>query len=224
MVGACFGRSLARPGNGDAARPRRPSYGSASAGAHAGALEPAGLSPSSPCWLSGWPHAIGMRGRGCAITRWANPWMTPPAKLFDKCAKMSKLLSSRRPPPSGQIGRAGYGAIRFPRPMLNRARLDFAFPGLKTAVLDAGARAGGRARRTRPRSARRYRRLVPGGGGRHPGRGMPARCARAPQNINHGQRRECQLPICALPWNANSPPSARASTMRARNFVPTTAP
>ncbi|HEX4649560.1 MAG TPA: tRNA (adenosine(37)-N6)-threonylcarbamoyltransferase complex transferase subunit TsaD, partial [Steroidobacteraceae bacterium] len=58
-------------------------------------------------------------------------------EAFDKTAKLLGLPYPGGPQLAALAERGAAGAFRFPRPMLDRAGLEFSFSGLKTAVLHA---------------------------------------------------------------------------------------
>jgi N6-L-threonylcarbamoyladenine synthase len=58
-------------------------------------------------------------------------------EAFDKSAKLLGLPYPGGPQLAELAGRGTAGAVTFPRPMLDRAGLEFSFSGLKTAVLHA---------------------------------------------------------------------------------------
>jgi N6-L-threonylcarbamoyladenine synthase len=58
-------------------------------------------------------------------------------EAFDKAAKLLGLPYPGGPELAALAGTGRSGALRLPRPMLDRAGLEFSFSGLKTAVLHA---------------------------------------------------------------------------------------
>jgi N6-L-threonylcarbamoyladenine synthase len=58
-------------------------------------------------------------------------------EAFDKSAKLLGLPYPGGPQLAELAGRGAAGAVKLPRPMLDRAGLEFSFSGLKTAVLHA---------------------------------------------------------------------------------------
>ena len=86
-------------------------------------------------------------------------------EAFDKSAKLLGLPYPGGPELAAAGAEGGPGRFEFPRPMLDRAGLEFSFSGLKTAVsLAVKNRSPGRAdsRRHRRRRAGRHRRYAGG--------------------------------------------------------------
>ncbi|MDX9875457.1 MAG: tRNA (adenosine(37)-N6)-threonylcarbamoyltransferase complex transferase subunit TsaD [Spongiibacteraceae bacterium] len=132
MVGACLGRSLAYAWNVPAVAVHHME-------AHLLAPMLEENPPAVPFVAllvsGGHTQLVRVDGIGC-YTLLGESIDDAAGEAFDKCAKMLGL-----PYPGGpevaRLAEAGRETIAFPRPMLNRAGLDFSFSGLKTAVLTA---------------------------------------------------------------------------------------
>ena len=87
-------------------------------------------SPAAIRCSSRWP-------RSAAIASSARAAMMRPGEAFDKTAKLLGLPYPGGPQLAQLAVQGAAGAFTFPRPMLDRAGLEFSFSGLKTAVLHA---------------------------------------------------------------------------------------
>ena len=115
-------------------------------------------------------------------------------EAFDKSAKLLGLPYPGGPELARLAATGNAGRFDFPRPMLDRAGLEFSFSGLKTAVSLAVSDRQQRTGRARRADARRHRRRRAGGHRRHAGRQDAARARANRLRVPGGRGRRGREP------------------------------